>query len=190
MDKALLWVMEEGMAKDSKVMLPSNKRADRIVTTDEWKEPEVRSAIPFWTGTLWAFNKPGETLGTVLEFTPKKDGLTYVIDVPLAYQGQRDIALVFEYPNHGLSVDRGRRVVIASKVDVVSLPTKSGWYPPEPKHGIPSGDAVGEYDPDARYLPRPDGPRVELIVRYAGGEFSRVVGRIEWHDPAFGMLVM
>jgi hypothetical protein len=165
-----------------------------LVETNEWES--IKRGLPCWTGTMTAYARPGEKLGSSIEYTDPRNGQKYVFPVPVEYQNERDAILVSEYPNWTL-VPRGNAVLVhASEVDcIMRFPQEDGWHKGDPRHDIPSGDRMDDSDgissAAARYLWRVP-TRVGLAARdkyYPTGTcFRRVVNLSAVPSFPFGVV--
>jgi len=147
---------EEGLrlANEGNLVVASNKRLDKaLVGSDEWQQPNVRPALPAWTGTYAGYEEVGKKLGKTIEYVDSETGFRHVFPVPEQYQGQKNVILVAEHPDYSLERDGNNRVVNATKVDgIQAFPGSDGWYPTDAVHGIPTGNSIDSSNAEARYL--------------------------------------
>jgi hypothetical protein len=159
---------EKGLrfANEGNLVIASSKRLDRaLVGSDEWKQPNVRSALPAWSGTYTGYEEVGKKLGKTIEYVDSETGFRHVFPVPEQYQGQKNVILVAEHPDYKLEVDGNNRVVNATNVDLIqAFPSKDGWYPTDAVHGIPTGNQIDSSNTEARYLWR-TAKRVAPVAR-------------------------
>ena len=81
---------EEGLrlANEGNLVVASNKRLDKaLVGSDEWQQPNVRPALPAWTGTYAGYEEVGKKLGKTIEYVDPETGIRHVFPVPEQYQG-------------------------------------------------------------------------------------------------------
>ncbi len=152
------------MAQDSGLVLASHRRLERAFSSDEWKD--FADALPCWSGTAAAYEKPGKKLGCTIEFTDGDTGSRYVFRVPPEHVGKRDVILMAEHPSF-IMVQDGRDLVIMTKSAIAAvLPENSGWYAIDPATQLPGRKKTTERDPEARMLVR-DEKMVTLVARSA-----------------------
>ena len=157
------------LAKSEGLTLISNKKADDLLRTDEWKT--VRGAWPIHTGTMVAFTEPGKKLGATVEYKDPGSGLTWVFEVPtgVGLRNLKDTLLAIEYPNYDLVVDdKKKRVIVTPQnklvVLVTNFPSENGWFATHPETAITINKPLDSGDPDARHLWRIS-QRVGPVVR-------------------------
>ncbi len=162
---------EEGLrlADERGLVIASSKRMDKaLVGSDEWQQPNVRPALPAWTGTYTGYDKVGKKLGKTIEYVDSETGFRHVFPVPEQYKGQKNVILVAEHPDYSLEIDGNNRIVNATKVDgIQAFPGSDGWYPTDAVHGIPTGNQIDSSNTEARYLWR-IAKRVAPVARAFG----------------------
>jgi hypothetical protein len=145
-----------------------------LVGSDKWKE--IKEALPCWTGTMAAYEKPGKALGKTVE---REDaGLTWIFPVPAKFQGEKDACLSVDHPHFTVKVDGKKRTIIVDDEANVTLtkdfPAENGWHKTD-ANGIPCSDKLNEDHPNARYLYRADrmvGPVARYLWRYVVLDFA------------------
>jgi len=165
--KAIGVPMEEALAEadEAGLVIASNKRMSKaLVNSNEWRD--IMDVFACWTGTMTAYDKPGQKLGEIIEYTDSKTGIRYVFPVPEEHQGKENVILVAEHPGVSLIKDGNDRIVQAAEIGVVEkFPTsKKGWFIGDPKYDIPQGNEVEGNNQDARFLWRIE-KRVGLFAR-------------------------
>lgn len=143
---------------------PNRRLSQALVGSDEWRG--ISEVFTCWTGTMTAYDMPGQKLGEIIEYLDSDTGVRYVFPVPKEQQGKKNIILVAQHPNVSLVRDGNGWIVQATKVDAVEkFPTsKEGWFLGDPIYDIPQGEAAVHGNQDARYLWR-IGKRVGLVAR-------------------------
>ncbi len=152
------------LADEKKLVVASNKRLDRALTSCEWGHENVIWGLPAWSGTMIGYEEVGKKFGSTIEDFDLHARVRYVFPVPRQYQGENNAILIVEHPYYSLEIDGKNRVVHATGVDLIrQFPNQNGWYLPDSVHGIP----VGEVSPDdrAQRLYR-TGKNVVNVVRY------------------------
>jgi len=154
---------------------------------------------PFWTGTLFAYEKRGGEIGKEIVYEDGRTKVRYIFPVPSEHQGKRDAVLVAEHPDFILAADGNDRVVQASKVGIVEgFPGRERynvpcWFVGDPIYEIPQGEDnyIRSWEPN-RYLRRRDGAMVGLVSRYFNHSHAGGSGRyVEMHvDPSEPRSVM
>jgi len=157
MDEAIMIADREGL------VIASNRRLDKALAWgSEWEG--LVEGLNCWTGTMTAFNKPGEKLGKEVEYVNKRNGIRWVFPVPHEYGNEKDAILVVEHPDFSLEIDGKNRVIRAENVAIVTgFPSESGFYLTDLKYGIPVGNKA--YEPNSRVLLKYYGRWVGLISR-------------------------
>ena len=128
------------IAEQGRRVLASSKRLGKaMVGSDEWES--ISEVFACWSGTMIGYVAPGVMLGRAIEVVDPNTGCRWVFPVPAPLMREKDAMLVIEHPNYTLEIDGDSRIVHPAKeglVDIVrDLPPETGWYEPEPKHGIP-----------------------------------------------------
>jgi hypothetical protein len=159
--------MEEALrrADDAGLVIASNKRIDRALTSSEGWKPII-DAFPIWTGTLVAYEEPDVRFGKTFEWSDYPDRHRYVLDVPEEHQGKKNVVLVAEHPNFTIEQDGMTRIIHAKEAGIVEkVPANTGgWYSGDPVYSIPSGKQVNKHSDAARIIVR--GYRgIRLVVR-------------------------
>ena len=159
--------MEEALvrAEGYGLVLASNRRlSEALVRSEEWRG--ISDAFSCWSGTMAAYDKPGQRIGKTIEYTDSETGMRFIFPVPPEHQGKRNIVLIAEHPDAVLVKDGRDRVVQAAYVDAVGMFPSSheGWFTGDPKYDIPQGCVADCRNPDARYLSRIE-KRVGLVAR-------------------------
>ena len=161
------------LAKAEGLTLISNKRADKILRSGEWKS--VRAAWPIHTGTMAAYTNPGAKFGATVEYRDLASGITWIFEVPTGtgLRGLKDALLAVEHPDYDLEVEKAKKRIIVHPrkeliVPVESFPSVStsegGWYATDPKTAIPVDRPFSLHKYNIRCLYRlPRG--VGLVVR-------------------------
>ena len=95
--------MKEALARATaeKRVIASNKRLSQaLVGSKEWET--IRAALPCWTGTMIAYDKPDQKLGKTIEYLDSKTKIRYVFPVPEEHQRKKNVLLVAEHPGFTL----------------------------------------------------------------------------------------
>ncbi len=158
MEEALRSADAEGLT------IAPNRRVAEAVTGGNIKWICIRESLPCWTGTMVGYDEPGKPLGESIGFTDERTGIRYVFPVPKDHVGEKNIALVAEHPDFTLEADKNDRIVHAAEVGIVPFPDYEGYFPADPRYGIPTGDRAKDDDPPRSYLCRLE-KRVGLIAR-------------------------
>lgn len=138
------------MVESHQGTLPSNKIVEDLILADV---KAIASALPCWTGTITAYRKPGEKLGSEIVFTNSRG--RRVFPVPVEFRNEEDSVLVVEHPNFTIEADGKDRVIISDKVDIVrGFPARNGWYLTDSQYCIPNGGRTSRRNPDSRHLRR------------------------------------
>jgi len=169
------------LAKNEGLILISNKKADNLLKSDDWKT--VKEAWPIHTGTMTAFTEPGKKLGATVEYKDPGSGILWVFEVPsgVGFRSMWDAVLAVEHPNYDIEIQTSKnRIVVHPQkkmiLPVTDFPSKDGWYATDSITGIPVNKPLDSGNPDARYLWRIV-QRVGPVVRgycsvdYRGGVF-------------------
>ena len=152
--------------KEGKPLL-TNLQADEILHNLEAYE-QNKKLFHCWTGLITVYENPGTPFGKYV----KDPDSGWIFDIPKAYQGQKDIALVLQQKDYKIvEGEYGIKFLKASKMEAIPFPASNGWYLPETKFGLPSGEKSNQENPKARYL-----------WRVSGGDPIRPVARYGiWH---------
>ena len=155
---------EEALAlseKEGKPLL-TNLQADEILQNEELHKANSK-LFPCWTGIITVYENAGTPFGEYV----KDQQSGWVFDVPKKYQGKKDIVLVLQQKDYKLKKEKyGIIHLTATKVESLSFPTENGWYLPDPKFGIPTGDKVNEDNPNVQFLWRvTDGDPIRPLAR-------------------------
>ncbi len=153
------------------VIVPNSRFTPILRNEYEWRG--IVDAMPCWTGTMAAYDKPGKKLGKAIEYEDEWSGIKYLFPVPEEHQGKANAILLAEHPDFTLETDGRYRVVRAARVRIVEdFPVSSSAYT-EPrqrfladsKYDIPCGaHASDPSSPEARILFRAE-KMVGLIAR-------------------------
>lgn len=170
-------------------VIASNKRLDDLLVSGV--EPtELLPVFRGWSGTIAAYNKPGQKLGRAIEYIDPNTKYRWILDVPQEYRKMKDAVLVIEHPDYFLEKGGKNFIFHANPIDVVKgFPVSNGWYIPEIVHGIPTGAGVISGTRGARYLWR-DAKRVGPAIRaYYGFTLNRAVDLDSPPSNHYGMIV-
>lgn len=156
----------------------SNKELDKIlVETDVWKS--VREAFPVHSGTVEAHKKPGERLGSVVEYLDEESDITWVFPVPSGFKKLKDTILTAEHPDYELE-EKGKTITIHVRENkitpVENFPQENGWYKADPRTAVPVNVKLDSENRNARHLWRID-HRVGLLIRGSNYLCSDYYGR-------------
>jgi hypothetical protein len=148
--------MEEALRRTDKagLVIASNKRLGKaLVGSNEWRQ--VSDVFTCWSGTMAAYDKPGQKLGKMIEYTDPLTRKKYIFPVPEEHQGKKNVILVAEHPDFTLERDGKTSIVQAKKVGIVEeFPVSNNYYLADPKYGIPTGEKVDYFNPEGRLLAR------------------------------------
>ena len=158
--------MEEAIAKadEAGLAIASNKSLSLAMLGSE-----EQRALPCWTGTMAAYEKPGRKVGRMIEYRDTGTGIRYVFPVPEEHQGKKNIILIAEHPNFRILKEKKERIVQASEVGVVERfpASREGWHLGDPKYDLPQGNIADCRMQEARYFWRIE-IRVGLVARDDG----------------------
>ncbi len=148
--------MEEALqrADEAGLVIASNKRIERAIM-ERKERRSILDAFPLWTGTLVAYDEPGQRLGKTFEYTEARTGNRYVLDVPEEHQGRANVVLVAEHPDFTIEKDGMNRIIHAKRLGILArVPTilGGGWYHGDHVHAIPCGKKVDKNSESARIL--------------------------------------
>ena len=167
-------------ANHRNLVLVSNTWADKDLNiNDGINKRDDTYAI--WTGTLIAYRKPGEKLGSEITYTDSQTSETYIFRVPVQYQNESNCALAVQHSimENGASnityhaIQKGAgiayeiHVTDESAIQLIrNFPAKNGWYIPENSCGIPVGSGADSSNDAARHLWRiENGSYIGLVAR-------------------------
>lgn len=157
------------------LVLVSNKWADEDLNVHGGlKNRDDTYAI--WTGTLIAYRKPGEKLGSEIICTDSQTNEVYTLAVPARFQKEKDCALVVPHgyledgtPNITYQASGNKYTIKVADESLIQLikefPTTNGWYLTEPLFGIPAGTGAISGNDAARYLYRSTSEYLGLVAR-------------------------
>ncbi|MFN7991631.1 MAG: hypothetical protein U0R44_05730 [Candidatus Micrarchaeia archaeon] len=185
MEEALRRVDEAGL------VMASNKRLGRALFGNyEWHA--ISDALPCWSGTMVAYDKPDKALGKVIRFTDPNTSMNYEFMVPREHWGKKNVALVAEHPEFTIITEGLDRLVVADGVDAIErFPlSREGWFFDDEKHGIPLESRPAHPDgPSARHMTRNE-TGVCLVARgNERGYHPRHVDLSGWPSIGFGVAV-
>jgi len=166
------------LAKREGALIVPNSTHDRILT--ETSNPNFLNNSNIWTGTLVIYEAPGRAFGETLVYAWEHT-VQYSIsfNVPDEFRGQRNCALIVQYPDFDLVPAEGNsyKLIVAneSMVHLIeNFPSKNrAWYLYDGQFGIPIGHPVKQLL-DSRWLWRASDCYIGLVVRY--GVDGRDVG--------------
>ena len=166
------------LANREGALIVPNSTYDRILT--ETNNPVFLNNPPVWTGTLVICEAPGRVFGETLVYAWEHT-VQYSIsfNVPDEFRGQRNCALIVQYPDFDLVPAEGNsyKLIVAneSMVHLIeNFPSKNrAWYLYDGQFGIPIGHPVKQLL-DSRWLWRASDCYIGLVVRY--GVDGRDVG--------------
>ena len=183
--------MEEAlrMADEAGLVIASNRRLSKaLLESEEWCS-ELRGLFTLWSGTMAAYDRPGQKIGSAIEYVHPETNVRYVFPVPKEHIGKENAVLVVEHPDFTLEAEGNNRVVLAKDEDVGIVPgfplipmrqrlgDPTQFYLGDEKYDIPAGKEVGVDIKEARMLSRM-GKRVGLVSRvsdHSWGGNSRYV---------------
>lgn len=155
-----------------------NQRKEATGSGNGAKEEKVYA---IWTGTLIAYRKPGEKLGSEIAYTDSQTSETYIFRVPVQFQNEVDCALVVQHSilengasniiyhpiQNGAGIAYEIKITDESSIQLIrDFPAKNGWYLPENSCGIPVGSGVESDNDAARYFWRvTDASYIGLVAR-------------------------
>ncbi|MCX6770780.1 MAG: hypothetical protein NTX79_01870 [Candidatus Micrarchaeota archaeon] len=159
-------------ANSAKVRIINNKEFDGIlVLSDPWKSKDdiCHKICPGLAGTLFAYARPDEKLGSVINYTSPSNNMTYTFEVPVEFRKERNGILAI---NHKILAGgtpliipkkNGKNGIFYEITDmheigfIPNFPKKNAFYVADEKFGIPAGNReVSPGDKGARYLHRAD----------------------------------
>ncbi|MBI2079841.1 hypothetical protein HYT84_03680 [Candidatus Micrarchaeota archaeon] len=150
----------EKVAKEKRV-IASNKDLDQalipknLIVRDEADFDPDQLYNRVWSGTLTAYVEPDEKLGEEVEYVDPVTSDKWIFPVPKQYSAKKNAILISEYPNYTIKSDGKKRLVHATKVDLIELfPAENGWYLTDSVYRIPIGKQVDLSDPNTRCLVR------------------------------------
>jgi len=183
--------MEEALVKAGvagTIMVP-NRVLGTVLLGDFWKG--IKDALPCWTGTLAAYDKPRAPLGKTIEYVDYRNNVRYVFLVPEQYVGMKDVLFITEHPNFFFIRDGNNRIVQARELSAIEgfgvidgSFREEGWYLTDPIFDLPVRQRSSSSDPYARYLWRAE-KMISLICRgYGNFDFDgrRVIDL--FHSPS------
>lgn len=183
--------MEEALVKAGvagTIIIP-NRVIGAILTGETWAF--IRKALPCWTGTLAAYDKPDHPLGKAIEYVDYRTNIRYVFFVPEEHVGKKDVLFITEHPNFFFIRDGNNRIVQARELSAIEgfgiidkAYREEGWYRADPLFDLPVGIKSSSADPYARYLWRAE-KMISLISRgYGAFDFDgrRVIDM--FHSPS------
>ena len=183
--------MEEALVKagvEGTIIIP-NRVLGTVLVGETWTF--IRKALPCWTGTLAAYEKPGQPLGKAIEYFDHKTNVRYVFFVPEEHIGKKDMLFISEHPNFFFVRDGNSRIVQARELSAIQefgviggAYRDEGWYRADPIFDLPVGIRSSSADPHARYLWRAE-KMISLISRgYGAFDFDgrRVIDL--FHSPS------
>jgi len=180
------------LVEDARGVIASNKRMDKALQTDEWRQ--ISKGLLCWTGTMTAYAKQDEAFIGTVEFIDPNTSERWVFRVPKEHQGTRNGILVAEHPDYTVERD-GNNLVVHPNEGAVSLvqrfPKEDGWYLTDSEHGIPTGNQVSNSNSDARSLWRVDS-RVGPVGRVYGnfiGYYRHTVFLNDWPSGGSGVVM-
>ena len=166
--------MEEALMKAgvAGTIIVPNRGLGTVLLGESWKG--IRDALPCWTGTLAAYDKPGAPLGKTIEYVDYRTNVRYVFLVPEEHIGKKDVLFISEHPNFFFIRDGNSRIVQAREMSAVEgfgvikgAYREEGWYLTDPIFDLPVRAKSSSADPYARYFWRAE-KMISLISRGYG----------------------
>jgi hypothetical protein len=157
-------------ADEAGLVIASNKRFSEAIAE---RNPAVidnswPNRGPGWlTGTIAAYEKPGNHFGETIESSDCETGIKVVFPVPKKYRGVKNAILVSNHPDVYFEVQGKTTIVRASAIDIIeNFPQEyEGCYLGDSIFDIPTGQKVSADAPGAIKLSRRFEANVTPVIR-------------------------
>jgi len=164
MEQAIKEVEEANRRGPGRIRIATNRELDLVLNSDS--RHSIKDALPCWSGTMAAYERAGVALGRYVEYEDQDSGIRHLFPVPKEFVRIKDAILLVDHPFFTIESDGRDRIVRAKKVSLLEgFPDQNDHYRPDPRYGIPWGEAILWSEPDARRLHR-IGKRVGLAARH------------------------